>query len=102
MPNVDDYKHDRKTDGRYAKDEETEKEMVADVLGSNLSLSKLADKWGVSKAKIWNIRNPEKAKANVEARKNNYKGRYYNTKEARETKAKCRAKKKKLMENKDD
>lgn len=96
---IDDFKLTRDTDGRYAVDEQTEKDIYDDIMGSDLSLGALAIKWKVSKTKIWNMRNPDKAKANSEARKKNYKGKYYNTKTANESKAKNRAKKRKLIED---
>ena len=99
---IDDLRHGRDTDGRYALSEDEEVQLADDVITSKLNNRELGDKWGVSESKIWAMRNPEKHEENKRKRKENYKGKYYDTETSNGRTQKCRAKKRAILAPKVD
>ena len=79
-------------DGRFTLSPDREKELLAELALKKKSRKQLSREYGVSKTKIWNLCNPEKAEKNYQKRKK--QGNPYYTKEKqREYMARYRAKK---------
>lgn len=84
----------REEDGRYTlKSEEDEKQVLEDL--KHMTQAAVCEKWGISRTKIYWLKNPEKYKEQLE--KNKQK-KVYDKDKARVYKQRNRAKKKALRE----
>ena len=90
----------RKADGRFAMSEEDEAKLLAEIKEGLYNNKTLAEEYGCSVSKVWNLRNPEKYAENKRKRNEMDVKKYYTKKKLAETKRKHRAKKKKMGKEK--